>query len=79
MASRIRRVPRASEFAVYSGVSNETLTWLWAEGLNFVRLDFLNNFDEVGRVCQVAVVKNKAPVTFVWVLVEVIDPLCVEQ
>jgi hypothetical protein len=33
MASRIRSVPTPSALAVYSGVSNETATWLWAARL----------------------------------------------
>jgi hypothetical protein len=33
IASRSRSVPIASEFAVYSGVSKLTWTWLWAPRL----------------------------------------------
>ena len=33
IASRKRTVPTASTSAVYSGSSNETLTWLWAARL----------------------------------------------
>ena len=38
-ASKILRVPRASLFAVYSGVSKLTATWLWAPRL-YISLGF---------------------------------------
>ena len=63
-----------SALAVYSAVSK--LTWTWDLGgqiIDFVRLGFLHDTDEIGRICHVAVVQINTHGFFVGVLVEVVD------
>ena len=52
---------------------------LCAEVVDFVRFDLLNDADEVRGVGQIAVVQHEAAVAFVWVLIQVVDSVCVEQ
>ena len=66
-ASRIRRVPRPSALAVYSEV------------VDLVRLHLLDNADQVGGIGQVAVMEDEVAMLHVWILVEMIDPVGIEQ
>src|ERR1700730_10376435 len=47
--------------------------------VDFIRLDLLNDANEVGRVREVAVVKCQPHVDLVWILIEMIYPLGIEQ
>jgi hypothetical protein len=51
---------------------------LSAKVVNLIRLDFLNDFDQIAAICEIAVVENKPRVLFMGVLVKVIDPAGVE-
>ena len=51
---------------------------LGREVVNLIRLDFLNDADEVGAVYQVAVVQLQTHIVFVRILVEVVNAICVE-
>ena len=57
MASRTLRVPMASEFAVYSGVSKTRHMALSREIVDFVRLDLLDDAYQIGRIGEVAIVQ----------------------
>lgn len=52
---------------------------LGREVINFIRLHFLNNADEICGVCQVAVMQYKTPILGIGGLVEMIDALGVEE
>ncbi len=52
---------------------------LCAEIINFIRLRFLNDTDEVTGVAQVAIVQLEVGVLNVRVLVDMVDTLGVEQ
>ena len=47
--------------------------------VDLVRLHLLDDPDQVGGIGQIAIVQNKPPVLFMRILVEVIDPVGVEQ
>ncbi len=80
MASRMRSVPSASEFAVYSGVSNDTRhVTLRGEVVDLVRLHLLDDADQVGRVGQVAIVQEQLDVALVRILIQMIDAIGVER
>ena len=57
-ASRMRRVPRASELAVYSGASKLTAMALGPEVINLIRLDLLNDTNQIGAVGKVSVMQH---------------------
>ena len=50
---------------------------LGAEVVDLIGLHLLDDPDQVGAVCEVAVVQHQARVTLVRILVEVVDPGCV--
>ena len=52
---------------------------LRAQVVNFIGLDLLQDTGEVGTVGQVAIVQDKSLVMGVWVFINVIDALSVEQ
>ena len=52
---------------------------LRAEVVDFVGLDLLDDPDQVGRVGEVAVMQNELAVVDMRVLVEMVDPVGVEQ
>ena len=80
IASRMRRVPRPSALAVYSGVSKETATWRHGrQVVDLVRLHLLDDADQVGGVGQVAVVEDEVAVLHMRVLVEMVDAVGVEE
>jgi hypothetical protein len=58
---------------VYSGVSNDTATWLCAG------LHLLDDADEVGRIRQIAVVQMQPDAVLVWILIKMIDPVGIER
>ena len=64
---------------MYSGVSNDTCVALCGEIVDLVRLRFLHDADQVGRIGHVAVVRQKAHIFFVRVLVHVLDTTGVER
>ena len=49
------------------------------EIVDFVRLDLLNDANQVRRVCEVAVMKCQPHVDFVGILIEMIYPIGIEQ
>ena len=51
---------------------------LGPEVINLIRLHLLDDPDQVGAVGEVAVVKHQPRITFVGVLIEMIDPVGVE-
>jgi len=63
---------------VFGGFKRDLDVALRGEVVDFVGLDLLDDADQVGGVGEVAVVQVEAPVGFVRILVEVIDPLSVE-
>ena len=70
MASSTRRVPTASELAVYSGVSNETRdVTLRGQIVDLVRLHLLDDPDEIRGVRQVSIVQFEADVLFMRILI----------
>lgn len=50
-----------------------------AQIVDLVGLNFLDDADQVGRVGQIAVVQRKAHVALMRVLVEVVNPISIEQ
>ena len=46
--------------------------------INFIRLNFLNNADQVGRISKIAIMQFKMYVFFMRILVQMIDPVCIE-
>ena len=46
--------------------------------VNFVRLGFLNDPNEITGVRQVPVVQNHILIIDVWILIDVINALCIE-
>lgn len=52
---------------------------LCAEVINFIRLCFLHDANEVAGVAQIAIVQLEVGVVYVRVLVDVVDTLGVEQ
>jgi hypothetical protein len=76
MASRSRSGPSASALAVYSGVSKLDLdVALRGEVVDFGRLRFLNDTNEIGRVSHVAIVQCEADILFVRIVIEMVDAL----
>jgi hypothetical protein len=62
-------VPRASELAVYSGASKLTgYMALCAQVVDLIRLNVLNNFDEIAAVGEVSIVENEAWIVCVGIL-----------
>ena len=51
---------------------------LGAEVINLIRLHLLDDPNQIGAVCEVAVVKHQARSIFVRVLIEMIDPAGIE-
>jgi hypothetical protein len=47
--------------------------------VDLVRLHLLNDSYQAGRIRQVAVVKDEALVRFVWILIEMVDAVGIEQ
>ena len=47
--------------------------------VDLVWLYLLNQSNQVGAVGQIAIMQEKASVTFVWVLIQMIDAVCIEQ
>ena len=76
----MRKVPRPSALAVYSGVSKETAdVALRRQVVNLVRLHLLDDADQIGGVGQIAVVQDEVAVLHVRVLVEMVDAVGVEE
>ena len=73
MASSNRSVPRASELAVYSGVFEANLDMaLSSQVVNLIGLVVLDQTNEIGGICQIAVMHEKARITLVRINVEII-------
>ena len=51
---------------------------LGAKVINLIRLHLLDDPNQIGAVCEVAVVKHQARSIFVRVLIEMIDPAGIE-
>ena len=51
---------------------------LSTEVVDLIGLHLLNDPDQVGAICKVAVVKYQARITFVGILIKVINPAGVE-
>jgi hypothetical protein len=51
---------------------------LGAEIIDFIRLHLLDDSNQVGGICEVAVVKDESWVGFMGILIEVINALGVE-
>jgi len=49
------------------------------EVVNLMRLDLLHDADEVGGIREVPIVQLEPDVLFVWILIEVVDSIGVEQ
>ena len=80
MASSRRRVPMPSAVGrVLRALKADGHMALGAQVVDLVGLHFLNDADQVGGVGQVAVVQHEASVVDMRVLVEVVDPVGVEQ
>jgi hypothetical protein len=47
--------------------------------VDLIRLGLLDDADEIGGICQVAIMKCKMNIGFVRVLVEVVDPVRIER
>ena len=75
-SQRTKAVGIGSVLGLLEGDSYVTLG---GQIVNFVGLDLLNDPDQTGRIRQVAVVQNEGTVQLMWILVEMIDPRCVEQ
>lgn len=63
-------------FRCFKGYLNVALR---GEVIDLVRLRFLHDADEVGRIRHVAIVQMQLHITVVRVLIEMIDPSCVER
>ena len=69
----------ATTSAVYSGTSNETLTWLCAaEVVDLVRIDRLQHPAQPAAVGEVAVMQGHAGAGEVGVVIEMVDAVGVE-
>ena len=72
-------MPTPVTSAVYFGnVEADPDVALRAEVVDLVRLEFVDQFDQIDRVGQVAVVKEKLHAIDVRILVQVIDAIGVE-
>ncbi len=47
--------------------------------IDLIRLDLLNNPDQVGRIGQIAIMQNEPLVRIMRIPVQVIDTVCIEQ
>ena len=47
--------------------------------IDFVRLDFLHNTDEICRISKIAIVQQKVDASFVWITIQMIDAVCIDQ
>ena len=80
IASSSRSVPSASALAVYSGGLETHLHMaLGGEIVDLVRLGFLHDADQVGRIGHVAVMQEKLRLALVRVLIEVVDAGRIER
>ena len=68
-ASRIRKVPSASELAVYSGAEAHGHMALSTKVVDLIRHHLLDDSNQVGAVGEVAVVKDKAGIALVRILI----------
>ena len=76
----MRSGPSASEFAVYSGSSNDTRDMaLGRQIVDLVRLHFLDDPDQAGGIREIAVMQGEIKSLLVRVVVEVIDAIGVDQ
>ena len=46
--------------------------------VEFVRLCFLNDPNEIGRISEITVVENKFSMINMWILINMIDSCCIE-
>ena len=51
---------------------------LRAEVLDLIRLHFLHNMDQAGRIRQIAIMQNEISIMDVRVFIQMIDAICVE-
>ncbi len=80
IASSIRSVPKASAFAVYSGVSKRHRdVALCGEIVDLVRPRLLDDAYQVCGVGEIAIVKREALLGVMGVLIDVFDPGGVER
>ena len=75
----MRRVPRASELAVYSEPRSSQLHGSEPRGYKSRRAALLDDPDQIGAIGEVAVMESEPSVTFMRILVEVIDAAGVER
>ena len=52
---------------------------LGTQVIDFIRLDLLDDPDQIGGIGQIAVVHKKAHILFVWIVVKVVHPGGVER
>ena len=74
-----QRAERVGVSRIFRGFERDLDMALCAEVINLIRLDFLNNPDEISGIRQIAVVEEKILVRIVRVLIEMIDAFGVEQ
>ena len=80
-ADRLKQAERADRVGVcrvFRRFEAHLHVALGGEIVDFVRPYLLQQADQVRRVRQIAVVKEKAAARFVRILIEMIDPACVE-
>jgi hypothetical protein len=47
--------------------------------VDFVGLHLLNDVHQAGRVCHIAVVQNEVAILFVWILIQMVNTIGIEQ
>jgi hypothetical protein len=51
---------------------------LGAKIVNLIRLYLLYNSNQIGRVREITIMKNQLRIDFMWILIKMIDAICVE-
>ncbi len=51
---------------------------LCAEIVDFIRLSFLNNANQIGGISQVTIVKFDARIIYMWILENMINSICIK-
>jgi hypothetical protein len=52
---------------------------LCAQVVYFVWLDLLHDMEQTARIRQITVVQDELPIHRVWVFIEVVDAVCIEE
>ena len=52
---------------------------LWRQVVDLIRLHLLDNADEIGEICHLAIMQSEAAVGGMRILIEVIDAISVEE